>query len=97
VFEKNLSSCPHYKEILAKCPCPEDCPRKGFCCECIEFHASLGELPYCIMETIWEHGARTSAGGGVDLEETAPKRKTPGMVTLDTPDFKLTEYASCPG
>jgi hypothetical protein len=36
--EKNLKTCP--------CTYP-DCPRKGWCCECIKYHLKNNELPAC--------------------------------------------------
>ena len=34
----------------AKCPCTyEPCSRKGKCCECIQYHKRLGELPGCLF------------------------------------------------
>lgn len=37
------------KEITAqRCPCTyEPCPRKGVCCECLEYHLKNRELPGC--------------------------------------------------
>lgn len=33
---------------LAKCNCSyTPCPRKGVCCECIQYHLSMRELPAC--------------------------------------------------
>lgn len=33
---------------LTKCNCTyEPCPRKGICCQCIEYHRKNGELPAC--------------------------------------------------
>ena len=33
-----------------KCTCTyEPCNRKGKCCECIEYHWSMGELPGCLF------------------------------------------------
>jgi len=33
-----------------KCTCTYDpCPRKGICCECIEYHSSMGQLPGCLF------------------------------------------------
>ena len=82
-------ACSNLKFNQAKCPCPEDCPRRGTCCECIEFHAALGEVPYCVKQLV-DCGAKTSAGS------PAPK-VAPGIVTLSPPGFKLTDFASCPG
>ncbi|RKZ26132.1 hypothetical protein DRQ26_04880 [bacterium] len=40
--------CPNYQKNLARCNCTyEPCSRKGYCCECIEYHLSHGELPAC--------------------------------------------------
>jgi hypothetical protein len=33
---------------IKKCNCTyEPCPRKGICCECVEYHRVRGELPAC--------------------------------------------------
>ncbi|MDO9575906.1 MAG: DUF6485 family protein [bacterium] len=33
-----------------RCNCTyEPCPRKGKCCECIDYHWSMGELPACFF------------------------------------------------
>lgn len=35
---------------MKRCPCTyEPCPRKGRCCECIEYHRKNGELPGCLF------------------------------------------------
>ncbi|HPQ80994.1 MAG TPA: DUF6485 family protein [bacterium] len=35
---------------LKRCTCTyEPCPRKGVCCECIEYHRKNGELPACLF------------------------------------------------
>lgn len=42
-------------ENLKRCPCSyEPCGRKGRCCECIEYHRRLGELPGCLFPTAVE-------------------------------------------
>ena len=34
----------------AKCNCTyEPCSRKGLCCECIQYHKGLGQLPACFF------------------------------------------------
>ncbi len=39
------------------CPCTyPGCPRKGICCECIEYHREKGELPACYFPTEIEKG-----------------------------------------
>ncbi len=36
------------KENLKNCPCSyPNCPRKGFCCECLRHHRENNELPAC--------------------------------------------------
>lgn len=33
-----------------RCACTySSCPRKGRCCECIEYHRKNGELPGCLF------------------------------------------------
>ncbi len=45
-----MTDCKNYKDNLKKCNCTyEPCPRKGICCECIEYHKKLGELPACFF------------------------------------------------
>jgi len=35
---------------LKKCNCSyEPCSRKGNCCECLDFHWSMNELPACLF------------------------------------------------
>jgi hypothetical protein len=34
----------------AGCNCSyEPCSRKGMCCECLDYHRSMGELPACLF------------------------------------------------
>jgi len=37
---------------LKNCPCKVNCIRKGICCECIEFHRKLNQVPACIKNII---------------------------------------------
>jgi len=40
--------CKNFHTNMERCNCSyEPCPRKGICCECIEYHRSEGELPAC--------------------------------------------------
>lgn len=35
---------------LKNCNCSyEPCPRKGICCECVEYHLSSKEIPACFF------------------------------------------------
>ncbi|MFH0796032.1 MAG: DUF6485 family protein [Candidatus Omnitrophota bacterium] len=45
----------------AKCTCTyEPCSRKGFCCECVVYHRSNGELPGCFFPPEWERKGERS-------------------------------------
>jgi hypothetical protein len=36
------------KNVLERCNCTyEPCPRKGTCCDCIQYHLKYKELPAC--------------------------------------------------
>jgi len=38
------------KENEQRCTCTYDpCSRKGMCCDCIEYHWKMGELPGCLF------------------------------------------------
>lgn len=39
-----------------KCNCTYPCSRKGRCCECIQYHRQMGELPACYFS---REGERT--------------------------------------
>ncbi|RKZ01456.1 MAG: hypothetical protein DRQ10_02085 [Candidatus Hydrothermota bacterium] len=42
--------CKNYEQNLKNCPCTyEPCSKKGYCCECLRYHLSLGELPACFF------------------------------------------------
>ncbi len=44
--------CKHYEENLESCTCTyPGCPRKGYCCECLQYHLNMGELPACLFST----------------------------------------------
>ncbi len=41
-------SCDHEKANLAKCNCTySSCEKHGKCCECLQYHLSMKELPAC--------------------------------------------------
>jgi len=43
-----MAECKNYQSNLARCNCTyEPCSRKGYCCECIQYHKQMGELPAC--------------------------------------------------
>jgi hypothetical protein len=42
--------CVNKKKIIAYCKCSySPCPRKGVCCECLQYHLSNNELPGCVF------------------------------------------------
>lgn len=39
-------------ENTRHCNCTyEPCPRKGLCCECLQYHLSMQQLPACAFPT----------------------------------------------
>jgi hypothetical protein len=41
-------ACTNIKNNLKKCNCSyHGCPRKGICCECLEYHKIKSQLPAC--------------------------------------------------
>ena len=40
--------CPNLKQNLEKCNCTyPGCDKKGKCCECIQYHLAMNQLPAC--------------------------------------------------
>ena len=40
--------CQSHQENLRQCNCTyEPCSRKGYCCQCVAYHRSMGQLPAC--------------------------------------------------
>lgn len=55
--------CKNYEKNMAKCNCTyEPCSRKGYCCECIAYHKSLGQLPACLFSNSVERTYDRSVG-----------------------------------
>lgn len=45
--------CPNHEVNLKQCPCTSvDCPRRGFCCECVANHAGKGGKTRCMKEAV---------------------------------------------
>ena len=43
-----MAQCENFEANLAKCNCTyEGCSKKGKCCECIQFHLAMRQLPAC--------------------------------------------------
>jgi hypothetical protein len=46
--EQVPEECKNHQANLERCNCTyEPCSRKGCCCECLEYHRRMGELPAC--------------------------------------------------
>jgi hypothetical protein len=107
-MNKKRRTCPNIEVNASGCPCPEDCVRKGSCCECIEYHAAFGEVPFCINH-LAKAGALNPAGRLPEdvkadkdafppdgpVKDGQPARK--GPYKLDDPDFRLIDFAKCAG
>jgi hypothetical protein len=51
--------CKQFKINIDKCNCTyPGCPRKGNCCECLQYHLKMNELPACCfpddVEKTWD-------------------------------------------
>ena len=59
-----MTNC-NQKELRKTCPCSFNCSRQGKCCECIEYHLSMNQLPGCIFSKISKQAEKT---GNRDFE-----------------------------
>jgi hypothetical protein len=76
--------CPNYEQNKAECPCEfTDCPRLGFCCECLRYHRAQGETTACEREM------------GLRLPEATPAPAA--EEGLEAEPFRLINYADCAG
>lgn len=44
------------RENSKNCNCTYPCGRKGICCDCINYHRSMGQLPACYFPADIEKG-----------------------------------------
>lgn len=43
--------CKNGTKNQKRCNCTyEPCPRKGICCECLQYHLAMRELPACCFD-----------------------------------------------
>lgn len=50
---KERAKCPNIEINSVDCTCKsKDCPRRGFCCACVENHRSKGGLPACLRDLV---------------------------------------------
>lgn len=55
--------CANQSTHTRRCNCTYDpCPRKGICCECMEYHRAKQQLPACYFdreaEATWDRSIR---------------------------------------
>lgn len=54
-----MSDC-NLKDLIENCPCSyTSCSRKGKCCQCIEYHLKMNELPGCAFSKISKDAEKT--------------------------------------
>ncbi|MDR1893524.1 MAG: hypothetical protein LBQ61_02370 [Spirochaetales bacterium] len=49
------------------CPCSFGCGKAGICCECLDYHRSLGELPGCYFPPEVEKTGDRSAARFIEV------------------------------
>ena len=65
-----MTQCMNYEANLARCNCSyEPCSRKGTCCECMEYHRRMGELPACYFPDDVERTYDRSIRRFIQLQE----------------------------
>lgn len=57
-FERNMTEC-NQEKIKNDCACTYDCHRRGKCCECIQYHLSMNQLPGCAFAKISNDAERS--------------------------------------
>ncbi len=74
--------CHHLKRNLEDCPCEhDDCPRRGYCCECIRWHHGQGDPTACEKKA------------GLSMPKADKKKQAAG----DGKTMRLMDFASCAG
>lgn len=49
------------------CNCTYPCSRKGICCDCLQYHRQMGELPACYFPDDYEKSYDRSIEGFISL------------------------------
>lgn len=45
-----MTECTNFQKNMQICNCTyEPCPRKGRCCECLQYHWQSNQLPACLF------------------------------------------------
>ena len=53
-----MTEC-NQEKLLKTCTCTYNCSRRGKCCECIQYHLAMDELPGCVFARISKDAERT--------------------------------------
>jgi len=51
-----MADCPNQSRNMTKCNCTYPCDKKGMCCDCIQYHLRMQELPACCFPKEAEAG-----------------------------------------
>ena len=50
MFSSGKDKCKNHNTNMNNCNCTyEPCAKKGFCCECLQYHKRMNELPACFF------------------------------------------------
>lgn len=65
------SKCQNQSANSSHCNCTyEPCPRKGICCECLQYHLPMKQAPACMFSSGAEHSYdRSIANLIIDLNK----------------------------
>jgi len=53
-----MTEC-NQEELKETCTCTYNCSRRGKCCECIQYHLKMDQLPGCVFAKISEDAEAT--------------------------------------
>jgi hypothetical protein len=57
-FDRIMTEC-NLEELKNNCTCTYDCHRRGKCCDCVEYHLSMNQLPGCAFAKISKEAERS--------------------------------------
>ncbi len=81
-----VKKCPNLKRNVEECPCEHsDCPRRGFCCDCLRYHHASGEPTACEKKA------------GLVAPAPAPAPESAVTAAGEAKALRLMDYASCAG
>ena len=61
-----MKTC-NVEKNIQNCNCTYSCSRKGICCECIQYHRTMGELPACYFPDDVESGYDRSVDNFIQI------------------------------